>query len=228
MPACTGIRLRIKCARQPLIHVRQQPAPRDPERRDGRHGVHHLEREFYGDISTDVTWRPATSIPLADTKINPDTVPDPEWRPLVNTPCHPEYPRASQPKRRGRHGFAQALRRPTGFHADDGTRVARTQHRASADGRQQRSGLGRHALPEHSRNQRRGGRSDCQRRQPKLHAAASRRAIRMHRALIASALLLWRLPGGGPAGSAHHLRAGLLTGSAKASAIFTATVDVSA
>jgi hypothetical protein len=49
-------------------------------------------KRFYGDISTDVTWRPATSIPLADINTNPDTVPDPEWRPLINTPCHPEYP----------------------------------------------------------------------------------------------------------------------------------------
>ena len=32
--------------------------------------------------------------------INPDTVPDPEWRPLVNTPCHPEYP-AGHPSQNG-------------------------------------------------------------------------------------------------------------------------------
>ncbi len=49
-------------------------------------------KRFYGDISTEVTWRPATSIPLADTDGNPDTAPDPAWRPLINTPCHPEYP----------------------------------------------------------------------------------------------------------------------------------------
>ena len=33
------------CARQPSVHVRQQPAPRGPEHRDGRHGVHDLERQ---------------------------------------------------------------------------------------------------------------------------------------------------------------------------------------
>ena len=33
------------CARQPPVHVRQQPASRGPEHRDGRHGVHHLERQ---------------------------------------------------------------------------------------------------------------------------------------------------------------------------------------
>jgi hypothetical protein len=49
-------------------------------------------KRFYGDISTEVTWRPATSVPLADTDGNPDTAPDPDWRPLINTPCHPEYP----------------------------------------------------------------------------------------------------------------------------------------
>ena len=49
-------------------------------------------KRFYGDISSEVTWRPATSIPLADIDGNPDTVPDSGWQPLVNTPCHPEYP----------------------------------------------------------------------------------------------------------------------------------------
>jgi hypothetical protein len=49
-------------------------------------------KRFYGGIPTEVTWRPATSIPLADTDGNPDTAPDVDWQPLVNTPCHPEYP----------------------------------------------------------------------------------------------------------------------------------------
>ena len=49
-------------------------------------------KRFYGDISAEVTWRPATSIPLADIAGNPDTVPDLAWQPFVNTPCHPEYP----------------------------------------------------------------------------------------------------------------------------------------
>ncbi|MEO5896489.1 MAG: vanadium-dependent haloperoxidase [Vicinamibacterales bacterium] len=49
-------------------------------------------KRSYGAIPTEVTWRPATSIPLADTDGNPETSPDSGWQPLVNTPCHPEYP----------------------------------------------------------------------------------------------------------------------------------------
>ena len=49
-------------------------------------------KRFYGSSSTDVTWRPVTAIPLADTDGNPDTAPDPDWLPLINTPSHPEYP----------------------------------------------------------------------------------------------------------------------------------------
>jgi membrane-associated phospholipid phosphatase len=47
---------------------------------------------FYGGDPLKVTWRPVTSIPLAGTDGNPLTEPDPDWTPLVNTPCHPEYP----------------------------------------------------------------------------------------------------------------------------------------
>jgi membrane-associated phospholipid phosphatase len=39
-----------------------------------------------------VTWRPVTSIPLADSDGNPETASDPDWLPLINTPSHPEYP----------------------------------------------------------------------------------------------------------------------------------------
>ena len=46
---------------------------------------------FYGGNPLEVTWRPATSIPLAEDG-NPLTEPDPDWKPLVTTPCHPEYP----------------------------------------------------------------------------------------------------------------------------------------
>jgi len=49
-------------------------------------------KRFYGAVSGEVTWRPATSIPLAGTDGNPETEADPAWQPLVNTPCHPEYP----------------------------------------------------------------------------------------------------------------------------------------
>jgi hypothetical protein len=50
-------------------------------------------KRSYGEaLNNEVTWRPVTSIPLADTDGNPDTAPDPDWLPLVNTPSHPEYP----------------------------------------------------------------------------------------------------------------------------------------
>jgi hypothetical protein len=45
-------------------------------------------KRAYGAVPTEVTWRPVTSIPLADTDPNPD----PDWLPLINTPSHPEYP----------------------------------------------------------------------------------------------------------------------------------------
>lgn len=54
--------------------------------------VWRSKRFFGAAVPIEVTWRPATSIPLAETDGNPDTVPDPTWLPLVNTPSHPEYP----------------------------------------------------------------------------------------------------------------------------------------
>ena len=53
--------------------------------------IWHSKR-LYGSLANEVTWRPVTSIPLADTDGNPDTSPEPGWEPLVNTPSHPEYP----------------------------------------------------------------------------------------------------------------------------------------
>ena len=49
-------------------------------------------KRFYGSLPTEVTWRPVTAIPLGDSDGNPDTDPDADWLPLVNTPSHPEYP----------------------------------------------------------------------------------------------------------------------------------------
>ena len=43
-------------------------------------------KRFYGADPAAVTWRPFTAI--REGSIDPD----PTWRPLVNTPCHPEYP----------------------------------------------------------------------------------------------------------------------------------------
>jgi hypothetical protein len=39
-------------------------------------------------------WRPYLAIPQADTDGNPDTKPDPTWKPLGTTPNFPEYPSA--------------------------------------------------------------------------------------------------------------------------------------
>jgi hypothetical protein len=50
-------------------------------------------KRFYGDTTPiEVTWRPVTSIPLADDDGNPDTASEAGWMPLVTTPSHPEYP----------------------------------------------------------------------------------------------------------------------------------------
>jgi hypothetical protein len=57
-------------------------------------------KRFYGSSPAEVTWRPVTSIPLAATDGNPDTAPDADWLPLVNTPSHPEYP-AGHPGQNG-------------------------------------------------------------------------------------------------------------------------------
>jgi membrane-associated phospholipid phosphatase len=57
-------------------------------------------KRHYGDIDTEVTWRPVTAIVLADTDGIPETTPDPDWMPLVTTPAHPEYP-AGHPSQNG-------------------------------------------------------------------------------------------------------------------------------
>jgi hypothetical protein len=49
-------------------------------------------KRFYGAVPSEVTWRPVSAIPLADSDGNPETAPDPDWLPLINTPSHPEYP----------------------------------------------------------------------------------------------------------------------------------------
>jgi membrane-associated phospholipid phosphatase len=49
------------------------------------------KRTYGADINL-VTWRPVTSIPLADNDGNQDTTADLSWEPLIITPSHPEYP----------------------------------------------------------------------------------------------------------------------------------------
>jgi hypothetical protein len=57
-------------------------------------------KRFYGSVPMAVTWRPVTSIALADTDGNPGTAADPDWLPLITTPSHPEYP-AGHPSQNG-------------------------------------------------------------------------------------------------------------------------------
>jgi len=58
-------------------------------------------KKFYGEIAFEVTWRPVTAIPLADSDGNPDTASDSGWEPWVTpTPSHPEYP-AGHPSQNG-------------------------------------------------------------------------------------------------------------------------------
>ena len=49
-------------------------------------------KRHYGADPAEVTWRPLTAITLADTDGVAETTADPDWRPLVATPSHPEYP----------------------------------------------------------------------------------------------------------------------------------------
>ena len=64
--------------------------------------------------------------------------------------------RAPQPQRRGGDGSPPPLPRPTDIYTDNPrtTEPHLHQHRASTVRRKQRPGLGRHALPEHRRDQR--------------------------------------------------------------------------
>jgi hypothetical protein len=48
-------------------------------------------KRFYGAQPLEMTWRPVTAIPLADTDGNSQTAAEPDWLPLINTPSHPEY-----------------------------------------------------------------------------------------------------------------------------------------
>ena len=57
-------------------------------------------KRHYGQVSTEATWRPVTAISLAETDGNPGTAAVAGWLPLVNTPCHPEYP-AGHPSQNG-------------------------------------------------------------------------------------------------------------------------------
>ena len=66
----------------------------------------------------EVTWRPVTAIPLADTDGNPDTVADPDLATAHQHPIAPGIPGGtSQPKWRRRNSAAQSLRRCADLHS---------------------------------------------------------------------------------------------------------------
>ena len=127
-------------------------------------------------LPMEVTWRPVTSIPLAETDGNPDTAAD---RRLAAARQHSVASRIScrapRPQRRGCDRSPQLLPATTDVYVDD-RRSAEPhvhQHPAGTLGRQQRPGLGRHALPEHSRDQRRRRPGDRPLREPEIDAADS-------------------------------------------------------
>jgi hypothetical protein len=45
-------------------------------------------KRFYSSVSMEVTWRPVTSIPLAETDGNLETLADPDWLPLPSAEPH--------------------------------------------------------------------------------------------------------------------------------------------
>ena len=95
-------------------------------------------KRHYGALPGEVTWRPVTAIPLADTDGNPDTAPDPDWLPLINTPVAPRIRgRAPEPQRGRSDRSPRQLRRRTDLYVDRG-RTAEThlhEHHASPTGR---------------------------------------------------------------------------------------------
>ena len=125
-------------------------------------------KRYYGANPLEVTWRPVTAILLADTDGNLGDCSGSELGSARRHTVAPGIPgRTSEPQRRGCDGSPHALPPPTDVYADDewAAEPHVHQHHASTFGWEQRQGLGRHALSEHSRDQRRPGRGDRQVRQ---------------------------------------------------------------
>jgi hypothetical protein len=105
-------------------------------------------KRFYGGEEGAVTWRPVTSIRLAESDGNPATASDPAWEPLMSTPSHPEYP-AGHPSLNGA-GATVLLRyfdRRQTFTLTTAGQPARTYHSiasARADGNNARVWGGMH------------------------------------------------------------------------------------
>ena len=137
-------------------------------------------KRHYGALPSQVTWRPVTAIPLADTDGNPDTASDPDWLPLINTPSHPEYA-AGHPSLNGvaatvllaNFSDAQTFRlTATGLPSRTYSSIAQ----ARQDGNDARIWGGMH-YPSTIRYQRRRRRGDRQLHQCELDAAGARSAI---------------------------------------------------
>jgi membrane-associated phospholipid phosphatase len=105
-------------------------------------------KRFYGGEEGAVTWRPVTSIRLAESDGNAATASDPAWEPLMSTPSHPEYP-AGHPSLNGA-GATVLLRyfdRRQTFTLTTAGQPARTYHSiasARADGNNARVWGGMH------------------------------------------------------------------------------------
>ena len=125
-----------------------------------------------------MTWRPVTSIPLADTDGNPDTAADPGWLPLITTPSHPEYP-AGHPSQNGAAAtvLLSHFRRRQTFTLTTTGQPSRTYTsiaQARSDGNNARVWGGMH-YPSTVAISDADGRGDRQLRQSATHAAAPRR-----------------------------------------------------
>ncbi len=58
-------------------------------------------KRFYGSILDRIAWRRSPQSRWRMSDGNPDTVADPGWLPLINTPSHPEYPAGHPSRERG-------------------------------------------------------------------------------------------------------------------------------
>ncbi len=134
-------------------------------------------KRHYGADPAQVTWRPLTAITLADADGVAETAADPDWLPLVAHTVAPGIPcRATRPQRCRCDGTAESLCRQPDICADDVGPARQDVHGylAGSRRRQQRSRLGRDALPQHGCDQRRSRRSDRRIRQRRLDAVAPR------------------------------------------------------
>ena len=139
-------------------------------------------------------------------------LPDSGWQPLVNTPCHPEYPAGHpEPERSGGDGSPQPLRDDQTFTLTTFGLPSRTYTsiaQARSDGNNARVWGGMH-YPSTVDDQRRRRRGDRQLRQSELDAAAPRRAMKRHRIpLIQHAPCLACRVGEASPGSLRDARAG--------------------